>query len=47
MESRALGRTDNRDCLGAWYDILKVCCIHWTLDAGCASALGNALVAGR
>jgi hypothetical protein len=23
MESRALGRTDNRDCLGAWYDILK------------------------
>lgn len=23
MESRALGRTDNRDCLGARYDILK------------------------
>lgn len=23
MESRAFGRTDNRDCLGAWYDILK------------------------
>jgi hypothetical protein len=22
MESRALGRTDNRDCLGAWYDIV-------------------------
>jgi hypothetical protein len=38
MESRALGRTDNRDCLGAWYDILKdptllyhwIVSYHWT-----------------
>ena len=31
MESRALGRTDNRDCLGARYDILKSVI---TLDVG-------------
>jgi hypothetical protein len=39
MESRALGRTDNRDCLGAWwYDILKVS-LELELDLG--RALGQ------
>ena len=43
MESRALGRTDNRDCLGAWCDILNV---SVSLDLGRARAsTRNALVA--
>jgi hypothetical protein len=47
MESRALGRTDNRDCLGARYDILidptPLTVLSWTRSehALVASALKN------
>ena len=43
MESLALGRTDNRDCLGARYDILNYCitgrALACTRNALVASAL--------